>query len=335
MKTGRIVFEAVLSAAVLLVLGFAMLSVPSQPAAAQNGAPAGKPTCIGCSVDGKTTPRAADGHPDLSGFWNDTAGLGNNIAGRGGDGSVLFDFAGAGLNEDGATSSSTPGKPNDYGTDFYKNLSQPPYKPEYAAKVKKIADETFGVANALDPQYTCNPLGIPRSWSAMHIVQTPQVIALLYESAPGVAARLIYTDGRGHPKDLDTSFMGDSVGHWEGDTLIVDVAGLNDETWLGGGFAGPRYASLHSDKEHVVERWTRTGDDLRYEATVDDPVMFTKPWVISPRRIRHAGADDQFLELICEDHDSSHVRKPTANDPYICNYCSTKIPNGTSIGKTH
>jgi hypothetical protein len=324
-----------LAAAVLGgVLCVTAASFISRPAAAQNGGPDGKAFCIGCSVDGKATPRAADGHPDLNGFWNDTSGVGNNISGRGPDGSVLFDFAGAGLNADGATSSSTPGKPNDYRTDQYKNLSQPSYKPEYAAKVNKIADETFGVANSSDPQYTCNPLGLPRSWSAMHIVQTPQVIALIYESAPGLAARLIYTDGRLHPKDIDTSFMGDSIGHWEGDTLVVDVTGLNDETWLGGGFAGPRYASLHSDKEHVVERWTRNGDVMTYEATVEYPVMFTKPWVITPRRIRHAGPDDQFLELICEDHDAGHVQKPKADDPYLCNYCTTKIPNGTSIGKT-
>src|SRR3954471_25090482 len=77
-------------------------------AVAQNGAPADKP-CIGCSKDGKTTPRLADGHPDLNGFWNNMAGVGNNIAARRDDGSVLFDFAGAGFGADGATTSSTPG----------------------------------------------------------------------------------------------------------------------------------------------------------------------------------------------------------------------------------
>jgi hypothetical protein len=334
MQSGRNRYSLVAafaSGALFCVVGFFF---SSKGVVAQSSAPAGKPACIGCSSDGKTTPQAPDGHPDLSGFWNDTEGVGNNIAGRAADGSVLFDFAGAGLNPDGSTSSSTVGKPNDYGTAQYKGLSQPSYKPEYAARVKKIADDTFGVANPLDPQYTCNPLGIPRSWSAFHVVQTPQVIALIYESAPGLAARLIYTDGRPHPKDLDTSFMGDSIGHWEGNTLVVDVAGLNDETWLGGGFAGPRFASLHSDREHVVERWTRVGDVLTYEATVDDPVMFTKPWVITPRHIRHAGADDQFLELICEDRDAGHVQKPTSADPYLCNYCTTKVPNGAGIGKT-
>ena len=70
--------------------------------------------------------------------------------------------------------------------------------------------------------------------------------------------RIIYMDGREHPKDLDTSYMGNSIGHWEGDTLVIDTIGLNDETWLGRN----KYQEIHSDKEHVVERWTRTSDVL-------------------------------------------------------------------------
>jgi hypothetical protein len=180
-----------ISYAPLATTVMAVLSLVRVPGVAQNK-PDEKKYCIGCSADGKTTPRMSDGHPDLNGFWNDISGavgapggLGNNIAGRAADGSVLFDFAGASFNASGATDSSTAGKPNDYGTAAYKNLSQPSYKPEYAARVQKIADETFGVANALDPQYNCRPLGVPRSWSAMQVIQTPQVIAFLYESAPG------------------------------------------------------------------------------------------------------------------------------------------------------
>src|SRR5207237_306097 len=83
------------------------------------------------------------------------------------------------------------------------------------------------------------------------------------------------------------------IGHWEGDTLVVDVVGLTDETWLGGGGATGRamYTSIHSDQEHVIERWSRVGDVLSYEATVEDPVALEKPWVVTPRRVKHAGAD--------------------------------------------
>ena len=62
----------------------------------------------------------------------------------------------------------------------------------------------------------------------------PAGIAVMYENSPGPVYRVIYTDGRQHPKDLDTSYMGNSIGHWEGDTLVIDTVGLNDETWLGG-----------------------------------------------------------------------------------------------------
>ena len=128
-------------------------------------------------------------------------------------------------------------------------------------------------------------------YSGFQIVETPQIITILFESSPYSTYRIIYMDGRQHPNDLDTSYMGHSIGHWEGDTLVVDVVGLNDETWLGGGFTGFKNAKIHSDKEHVIERISRNGDVMTYEATVEDPVMFTKPWVVysqarSTRRAR-------------------------------------------------
>jgi len=322
------------SAAMIVLMGVFFLV--SRFAMAQNGGPFAKPACVGCSVDGKTTPRLSDGHPDLNGFWNNMAGVGNNIVARADNGSVLFDFAGEGLGPDGATASSTPGDPNKYGSQAYNNLSQPPYKPEYAAKVKALVDnEQYGATLNEDPQMECKPLGVPRgSVGTMQIVQTTQVMALLYENAPGPTYRIVYVDGRPHPTDLDTSFWGHSIGHWDGDTLVIDIVGLNDETWLGGGMGGPKYALWHSDKEHVVERWTRNGDLMNYEATVEDPVVFSKPWVVTPKRLQHAKADDEIIEALCSGQDKGHFVSPTKEDPFICNYCSTKIENGTSIGKT-
>ena len=78
------------------------------------------------------------------------------------------------------------------------------------------------------------------------------------------------TDGRS-VTDVDPSYFGDSVGHWEGDTLVVDVTHLNDETWLANG------GYFHTDALHVVERYTRQGNTLRYEATAEDPNVMTKP----------------------------------------------------------
>ena len=308
---------------VVALLGAAVCGL-SSGAAQQKAAPEGNPTCIGCSVDGKSTPRTPDGHPDLSGFWDDQEGGGNNLGSRVDGGSVLFDLGGrpggAGLNNQVRPAAGAAPSPNG-------PTLNPSYKPEYMARVKEIADQTYGPSTALDPQYDCTPLGVPRSmfrgglYGAFQIVQTPQVIAILLEASQGMNYRLIYTDGRGHPKDLDTSFLGDSVGHWEGDTLVVDVAGLNDETWLGGGQGAPPLALIHSDKEHVVERYTRSGDMLTYEATVDDPVMFTKPWVMIPRRTHHAGAADHLLEMTCVPNDKAHIIKPSEADHYTCNYC--------------
>src|ERR1700682_2617517 len=123
--------------------------------------------------------------------------------------------------------------------------------------------------------------------------------------------------------------MGHSIGHWEGDSLVVDVVGLNDETWVGGGNQGPRNATIHSDKEHVIERWTRKGDDLTYEATVEDPVMFTKPWVMTPRHIHHGQNDTQLylFQIPCVPHDeASHIVQPTDKDKFTCIFCSPGEP---------
>ena len=200
----------------------------------------------------------------------------------------------------------------------------PSYKPEYQAKVKAIVDSQIGASTPLDPQYDCKPMGVPRaSMNAIQIVQTPKLIVILYESNfIGQTFRIIYTDGRPHPKDLDSSFLGDSIGHWEGDTLVVDVTGLNDETWLGGGQGHTeppafgekfghqiveKFAILHSDQEHVIERYTRHGNLLTYEARVEDPVMFTEPWVLTPRHWFLGAPEDRLLESSCESRDKSHI----------------------------
>jgi hypothetical protein len=309
------------------VAGAALIFLVSRPVASQNGAPAATPAdskavCDGCSVDGKTTPRMPDGHPDLNGFWNGQVNGGiHSLTEKAPDGSILFDFGGGNA----AATDDKPKPAAPRGPSIADD--NPSYKPEYDAKVKAIVAKQYGDSTPDDPQYDCKPLGVPRAmfrgglYGAFQIVQTPQVIAMLFESSQGMNYRLIYTDGRPHPADLDTSYYGDSIGHWDGDTLVVDVVGLNDETWLGGGQQAPKYALIHSDKEHVIERYTRNGNVLTYEATVDDPVMFTKPWVLMPRRIVHAPASDQLLEQFCEPHDKSHIVAPTAADPYLCNYC--------------
>jgi len=248
--------------------------------AAQESAPAAAPATVG-------TPRNADGHPSLNGLWRAAgSGADASTAERGADGSVSFTLGRRGKICD---------------DDPCQDPNQPAYKPEYAAEVKVIAQAQSNGTNPLDPQFECKPLGIPRgATGTMQVVQGANMMAILYEGSPGPMYRAIYLDGRKHPADLEASFLGDSIGHWEGDTLVVDVIGLSGETWLGGGLPGTqKYTSLHSDKEHVTERWTRKENTITYEATVEDPVMLTKPWVITPRQIQLASQDDNLQELPC------------------------------------
>ena len=263
----------------------------------------------------KPTPRAPDGHPDLTGFYDNPF---NTVVTKSADGSVSFVLGGRRLN-----------------TYKWPAPDMPSYKPEYATKVEALFKNQYGASTPDDPQYDCKPMGVPRaSMVPLQFVQTPKMIVVLYESNfIGQTYRIIYTDGRGHPKDLDSSFLGDSIGHWEGDTLVVDVTGLNDETWLGGAQGhtepgGPgepghqiveTHALIHSDQEHVTERYTRHGDMLVYEATVEDPVMFAKPWVVTPRHFMlGVPPDDRIFESFCEARDKSHIVRPTETDQPNC-----------------
>jgi len=307
-----------------------LLSLLPVPAAAQAGQSSTSSTAAAAS---KPTPRTLDGHPDFSGFYNlvdiyhgdpKEEKPGQHVVSRAENGSVFFDYGGAngGGGDEGNTRirQTQNGKVNMLDRTCI-SCENPPYKPEYMAKVKAIGDAMYGDASPLDPQYDCKPYGVPRGslrgggGYAMQIVQNAQVMAFLYEDRPGPYFRIVYLDGRGHPEDLDPSYVGHSIGHWEGDTLVVDVVGLNDDTWLGSGTVGPKYAMMHSDKMHVVERWTRTGNVVTYEATVEDPVMFTKPWVMTPRQTQLAAPDDYIRPTMCLPYDKTHLVKKD-NTPY-------------------
>jgi hypothetical protein len=303
------------------VLFFGVVSPLSIPALAQE-----EHASAPRSAASKPTPRTPDGHPDFSGFYNlvdiyhgdaKEEKPGQHVVNRSEDGSVFFDYGGAngGGDEGGTRIRQTQNGKVNLLDRLCVSCENPPYKPEYMAKVKAIGDAMYGDASPLDPQYDCKPYGVPRGslrgggGYAMQIVQNSSVVAFLYEDRPGPYFRIVYMDGRGHPEDLDKSYFGHSIGHWEGDTLVIDVVGLNDETWLGSGTIGPRYAMMHSDQLHVVERWTRTGDVLTYEATVEDPVMFTKPWVMTPRQTQIASPDDYIRPTMCLPYDKNHLVK--------------------------
>jgi hypothetical protein len=320
MKRSWIVSLAI-AAIVVLGISVAFVSAP----AAQNK-PAGNTATKPATA---TTPRLADGHPDFSGFYDrdifhgdpNQELAGQHFINRANNGNVFYDYAGANEAQLHVASDAELKNP-------------PPYKSEYLAKVKAIQETAYGGTTALDPQMDCKPLGVPRgSTSIMQVVHRPEILALIYEANPGPAFRLIYTDGRTHPKDLDTSYFGHSIGHWEGDTLVVDVVGLNDETWLGGGQGSANNALFHTDKEHVIEKWSRNGSTLSYQATVEDPVMFTKPWVMDPRRVQLANPDDYMQAQMCVPNDRDHLIRETEKDKFLCGWCNPEAAYGVDSQK--
>lgn len=127
-----------------------------------------------------------------------------------------------------------------------------------------------------DPTAHCFPAGVPRSMylpAAVHIIQTAEYVVFLHER---MSWRIVPLDGRPHLPDSVRLWLGDSSGRWEGDTLVVDTANLNGKTWVNEG------GEIVSFAEHVVERLTPDGPDtVRYEATVTDPVVYTRPWTIA------------------------------------------------------
>jgi hypothetical protein len=224
-----------------------------------------------------STPRTANGTPDLTGFW-----------GGGGGGGDADGAAGSGESFDITTSvSSRRCAPNQAKCDEHTNQSydgeltgrmernRPLYKPEFWDRVQYLDVNT----NTHDPVFQCQSAGVPRLGAPAKIVQMAKEVILFYGAGD---VRFILTDGRAHDpvKARDVSFLGDAIGRWEGETLIVDSVGFNDLTWLAkGGY-------FHSDRMHVVERFRREGNMLFYQATVEDPDVLIQPWVMGERQLR-------------------------------------------------
>ena len=181
--------------------------------------------------------------------------------------------------------------------------SEIPYLPAAAAKKK----ENFENRLTADPEIKCYLPGVPRATYMPYpfqIVQTPKFILMAYEYAG--ATRTIYMD-KAPPSPAD-SWMGHSVARWEGDTLVVDVTSLNDQTWF------DRAGNFHSDALHVVERYTPLSPDaLTYEVTIEDAKVFSRPWKMSMPLYRRLEKNAQLLEFKCvefvEELMYGHLRK--------------------------
>lgn len=172
------------------------------------------------------------------------------------------------------------------------NRGNPPLKPG-AEKYKIIPKE-----DDLGQGVLCVPPGVPAAAMQpypLQIVEKPGLVVILYEAYH--LFRVIPTDGRPHPADLDPTWMGNSVGHWEGDTLVVDVTGFNDKTEVGG--------FHHTTAYHVVERYKRTDyDTVTYTATIDDPNVFAAPWTYGGPL--HLHPEWEIQEYVCEENNQNY-----------------------------
>jgi len=245
----------------IATFALALAALVALPAAAQQRT-AAAPTAPAAPADDpakKPTPKLADGHPDLNGYW---------AIGRGPDTPVNSEFG----------QRNAFIKRGDWrnAKEAYADPNQPPYKPELKAKVEDLARQE----SKLDTAFFCKPGGVPRIGPPHAIVQAPGMpIVFLYQLGAGNTFRQVPTDTRQHDDialSIGNMYNGDAIGRWEGNTLVVETVGFIDETWIG------IYGWFHSDKMKVVERISRAGDTLRYQATVEDPDVFTRPWVMNP-----------------------------------------------------
>ena len=219
------------------------------------------------------TPRLA-GRPDLTGVWSHTDWIGNYQSGGG-------RRCGPTQDEECSRQVNQTEDFELYSPSRHGGLNRPLYKPEHWDKVQELDMWT----NKEDPVMTCQPLGIPRQGPPRRILQSERDVVFLYSGGDAGGGypeyRVVPTDGRKHDAEAEfnITYLGDTVGRWEGDTLILDSIGFTDRTWLGrGGF-------FHSDRMHVVERFTRQGNAILYDVTVEDPEVLVEPWVLPTRTL--------------------------------------------------
>jgi hypothetical protein len=221
-----------------------------------------------------TPPKNAYGQPDLQGIWQAVTTAAWDIQDHRGQ--------------------RFPGLPARFSVPAGPGVvdgNELPYQPWALARKQ----ENFKNRLTADPEAQCYLPGVPRITYMPHpfqIFQLSDRVVILYEYLH--TTREIFTDGSRHPTMPVEFWMGDSRGRWEGNTLVVDVTLFTDQTWF------DRAGNFHSDALHVVERYTRTGrDHMDYEATIEDPKVFTRPWKMRMPLYRRQDANAQLLEFEC------------------------------------
>lgn len=263
----------------LIVMATALLCLSPRPGAAQGSAP---------GRDAYVPARTPDGQPDIQGVWRADPGGSYSIEYLG-----LQSLGGGGFGDIAATKGggSRVVDPTD---------GRIPYQPWAAAKAKDIFDHHMNPRpDQLDPQSRCWLQGVVRTTyqSAFQILQTPGQVVFLINW--GHSYRIIPIDGSSHPSQALKLFMGDSRGRWEGNTLVVDVTNNNHLTWF------DVVGSFHSDALHVVQRFTIVDPNtMDYEATIDDPKVYTRPWKMA-FKLRRNPKPDEIWEEACREGERS------------------------------
>lgn len=261
-----------------------MLASPAAQTAQSSPTPA-----TGAGASTTATPRTADGRPDLSGSWNDgsvgSGAVGKLVTRDDGKSVCVFD----------CPDQPSPSRPGGGGGGG-NAPDRPKYKPEFQAKVKDLeARQIFE-----DPAFRCMPPGVPRIGPPARIFQTPREVVFLYDDLSGNFFRIIPTDGRSYRTDVDPSYLGDAVGRWEGDTLVVETRNFNTDSWL------IDDGAFHTANLRVIERLRRTGNRIEYQGTAHDPEVLAEPWVMKPRQLTLS--EQEIVEAApCIERDANRI----------------------------
>jgi len=231
------------------------------------------------------TPRMADGKPDLSGVWDDRC-----------------------YSAECAQSGPAIGQRRVWFFDLAQGLK--PSDVEMTPWAAAIQAQRVSRDHVDDPYGYCMLPGVPRInfIGTFKIIPTPQVTVFLYETAANLAFRQVFTDGRPLPEVTEHTWLGYSMGKWEGDTFVVETTGLKDGGWLDTDKARP-----HSDALRVTERFRRTDfGHIELTITIDDPKAYLKPWTV--KTALNLVPDTELLEGSCDNHEKTmeHRRIPPA-----------------------
>lgn len=257
---------------------------------------AGAAMCVACAIPKAalgnppqekqmySPPRLSDGTPDFRGTWQARTAAYVNIEGH--------------AKEKGIAASKS------------LVIDTPDAKIPYLPDARKQRDDNFAKRESADPASNCFQAGVPRAVylpTPFQIVQSPGNLAIVYTDAH--AYRIVDPSTVPHDDGIDY-FMGDSRSHWEGNTLVIDVVDLGDETWL------DEAGNYHSDQLHVIERYTLVGPNtMRYEARLEDPKVYSKPWSIRLLLYRDMRAGARITEDECLEGPDRRWHHLSPSDP--------------------